>query len=56
MSIAGTSHATLSRYSHVRMDAKRRTLGEFAPRRPGRRREAERMEHVPAFLQAAMVQ
>jgi hypothetical protein len=42
MSIAGhVSRAMLSRYSHVRMEAKRRALDEIAARQRGRR-EAQR--------------
>jgi hypothetical protein len=38
MSIAGhVSRAMLSRYSHVRMEAKRRALDEIAARQRGRR-------------------
>jgi len=46
MSIAGhVSRAMLSRYSHVRMEAKRRALGEIAARQRGareRRKEGSR--------------
>jgi integrase len=50
MSIAGhVSRAMLSRYSHVRMEAKRRALDEVAARQPTadekRKEEAERGEH-----------
>jgi hypothetical protein len=62
MSIAGhVSRAMLSRYSHVRMEAKRRALEEIALRQRAadkkRTVEAERMEQgAGAFLQAAVVQ
>jgi hypothetical protein len=52
MSIAGhVSRAMLSRYSHVRMEAKRRALDEIACRQrasdENRAREAERREQAP---------
>jgi len=60
MSIAGqVSRAMLSRYSHARMEAKRRALDEIAARQRAadrkRREEAERREHVPATSQAEAV-
>jgi hypothetical protein len=53
MSIAGhVSRAMLSRYSHVRMEAKRRALGEIAARQRAadeeRKAEAERRLHAAA--------
>ncbi|MGA2772265.1 MAG: hypothetical protein ABSG26_15735 [Bryobacteraceae bacterium] len=49
----------LSRYSHVRMDAKRRALDEIAARRCAadekRKKEAEQRQ-VTAEAQAAVVQ
>lgn len=61
MSIAGhVSRAMLSRYSHVRMEAKRRALDEIAARQRAedekRREEAERREHEAEVSQAEMVQ
>ena len=62
MSIAGrVSRAMLSRYSHVRMEAKRRALDEIVTRQcaPDDKRsaKAERMEQgAGASLQAAAVQ
>ena len=60
MSIAGhVSRAMLSRYSHVRMEAKRRALDEIAARQRAadqkRREEAEQREQVPAASQAQAV-
>jgi hypothetical protein len=60
MSIAGhVSLAMLSRYSHVRMDAKRRALDEIAARRCAadekRKKEAEQRQ-VTAEAQSAVVQ
>jgi integrase len=60
MSIAGhVSRAMLSRYSHVRMEAKRRALDEIATRQNSadeqRNAEAERREHGPT-RKAAVVQ
>jgi integrase len=58
MSIAGhVSRAMLSRYSHVRMEAKRRALDEIAARQraadENRQKEAERLDQAtPAKLQA----
>jgi hypothetical protein len=61
MSIAGhVSRAMLSRYSHVRMEAKRRAHDEIAarPNAAGeeRKEEAERQEDAATASQAAMVQ
>jgi hypothetical protein len=61
MSIAGhVSRAMLSRYSHVRMEAKRRALDEIATRQRAaderRNEEAERREKVATASQAAVVQ
>lgn len=57
MSIGGhVSRAMLSRYSHVRMEAKRRALDEIAARRraAGEKREnAQRQERVAAACQPA---
>ena len=61
MSIAGhVSRAMLSRYSHVRMEAKRRALDEIAVRQRAadekRKEKAERLEQAAAVLQSALVQ
>ena len=62
MSIAGhVSRAMLSRYSHVRMEAKRRALDEIAARQRAadekRRNEAERKQQASmASLSGATVQ
>ena len=60
MSIAGhVSRAMLSRYSHVRMEAKRRALDEIAACQRAadekRREDAERQQQV-AISQSAVVQ
>ena len=50
----------LSRYSHVRMEAKRRAVDEIAARQCAadekRREEAERQEQAATASQAEMVQ
>jgi len=56
MSIAGhVSRAMLSRYSHVRMEAKRRALDEIAARQRGaddkRKEEAERRQEPAVVTQ-----
>jgi regulator of PEP synthase PpsR (kinase-PPPase family) len=61
MGIAGhVSRAMLSRYSHVRMEAKRRALDEIAARQRGaderRTVEAERHQQAPTLAQSAVVQ
>jgi integrase len=61
MSIAGhVSRAMLSRYSHVRMEAKRRALDEIAARQTSaeekRRKDADRQEKAAAASQSAAVQ
>src|SRR6266567_3003629 len=61
MSIAGhVSRAMLSRYSHVRMEAKRRALDEIAVRQrtadEKRSAKAERMEEAAVVSQALLVQ
>ncbi|MCL5742904.1 MAG: site-specific integrase [Acidobacteria bacterium] len=61
MSIAGhVSHAMLHRYSHVRMEAKRRALEEIAARQRAadekRRAEAERLEQADAASETVAVQ
>ena len=61
MSIAGhVSRAMLSRYSHVRMEAKRRALDEIAARQRAadekRKTESERRERAAVVLHAAMLQ
>ncbi len=61
MSIAGhVSRAMLSRYSHVRMEAKRRALHEIATRQKAgdekRRKEPERREQAPSLTQLEIVQ
>ncbi len=60
MSIAGhVSRAMLSRYSHVRMEAKRRALDEIATRQRDaderREEEAERREQSAAVSQSTVV-
>jgi hypothetical protein len=60
MDIAGhVSRAMLSRYSHVRMEAKRRALDEIAPRRRAadekRKQEIERLQ-VAISPQSAVIQ
>jgi integrase len=61
MSIAGhVSRAMLSRYSHVRMEAKRRALDEIATRQKAadekRQKEAERLEQAPILTQLEAIQ
>jgi len=61
MSIAGhVSSAMLSRYSHVRMEAKRRALDEIAARQrtadEKRKAEAERRQQAAVASQATVVQ
>jgi len=61
MSIAGhVSRAMLSRYSHVRMEAKRRDLDEIASRQNAadekRKVDAERRELAGAASQSAVIQ
>jgi hypothetical protein len=61
MSIAGhVSREMLSRYSHVRMEAKRRALDEIATRQntadEKRGKDAERREQVAVLSQSASVQ
>ncbi len=61
MSIAGhVSRAMLSRYSHVRIEAKRRALDEIAARQRAadekRRGEPERLQQTAMALQSALVQ
>ena len=61
MSIAGhVSREMLSRYSHVRMEAKRRALDEIATRQntadEKRGKGAERREQVAVLSQSASVQ
>ena len=60
MSIAGhVSRAMLSRYSHVRMEAKRRALDEIAARQRAadekRKEEDKRREQAAAAVQSAVV-
>jgi integrase len=60
MSIAGhVSRAMLSRYSHVRMEAKRRALDEIASRQRAadekRKEEAEQRKHASAAVEAVAV-
>jgi hypothetical protein len=54
------SRAMLSRYSHVRMEAKRRALDEIATRQraadENRKAEAERLEQVAALRESMVVQ
>ena len=61
MSIAGhVSRAMLSRYSHVRMEAKRRALDQIAARQRGadekRKTEAERQQREAEVYQLAALQ
>ena len=61
MSIAGhVSRAMLSRYSHVRMDAKRRALDEIATRQRAadekRKAEAERQQQTLMADQSVAIQ
>jgi integrase len=61
MSIAGhVSRAMLSRYSHVRMEAKRRALDEIAARQRAadekRKGEAERQQRAAVVSQSAVIQ
>ena len=61
MSIAGhVSRAMLSRYSHVRMEAKRRALDEIAARQRSaderRKAETERQQAAASASQSALVQ
>ena len=61
MSIAGhVSRAMLSRYSHVRMEAKRRALDEIATRQNAadekRQKEAERQQEAATACQSAVIQ
>ena len=61
MSIAGhVSRAMLARYSHVRMEAKRRALDEIAPRQRAadekRKPETERRERDAVACQSMVVQ
>ena len=61
MSIAGrVSRAMLSRYSHVRMEAKRRALDEIATRQitadEMRKVEVQRLEQAEAVSQSAAIQ
>jgi predicted FMN-binding regulatory protein PaiB len=61
MTIAGhVSRAMLSRYSHVRMEAKRRALDETATRQivadEKRQKEAERQQPDTVASQPALIQ
>lgn len=61
MSIAGhVSRAMLSRYSHVRMEAKRRALDDIAARQRAadekRNEEAERQQPVTAAPETVLIQ
>jgi hypothetical protein len=61
MSIAGhVSRAMLSRYSHVRMEAKRRALDEIAARQRAadekRKEEAERREQGAVATEPLVLQ
>jgi hypothetical protein len=61
MAIAGhVSRAMLSRYSHVRMEAKRRALDEIAARQrvadEKRKSEAEQRDQAAVVSQPAMIQ
>ena len=61
MSIAGhVSRAMLSRYSHVRMEAKRRALDEIATRQRAadekREKEAKLQQQASVIAQSPVVQ
>lgn len=61
MGIAGhISRAVLSRYPHVRMEAKRRALDEIAARQRAadekRKEEAERRQQADIASQSAVIQ
>jgi hypothetical protein len=60
MSIAGhVSRAMLSRYSHVRMETKRRALDEIASRQSAadeKRKEEERRQQATAVSPSVVVQ
>jgi integrase len=61
MSIAGhVSRAMLSRYSHVRMEAKRRALDEIAARQRAadekRKQELERVQQSAAVIPSVLIQ
>ena len=61
MNIAGhVSRAMLSRYSHVRMEAKRRALDEIAARQNAadkkRKEESKRQQRAETASQSAVVQ
>jgi integrase len=61
MDIAGhVSRAMLSRYSHLRMEAKRRALDEIAARQNAadekRKDDADRREQAAVLSQSAVVQ
>ena len=61
MNIAGhVSRAMLSRYSHVRMEAKRRALDEIAARQRAadekRKDDAQRQEHAAVVSPVAAIQ
>jgi hypothetical protein len=61
MSIAGhVSRAMLSRYSHVRMEAKQRALDEVAARQRAadekRKEKAERLEQAAVAIPSPVVQ
>ena len=61
MSIAGhVSRAMLSRYSHVRMEAKRRALDEVATRQRDadakRIEEAQRQQEATVFPESSVIQ
>jgi hypothetical protein len=60
MSIAGhVSRAMLSRYSHVRMEAKRRALDEIATRQrtaDTKRQEAAKQQEAAEAAQSVLVQ
>ena len=61
MNIAGhVSRAMLSRYSHVRMEAKRRALDEIAARQCAadekRKKEAEHQQAAAVVCQSAVIQ
>jgi len=61
MSIVGhLSRAMLSRYSHVRMEVKRRALGEIAARQraadENRRKDAEKQRPAAGASESAVLQ
>ena len=58
--LSGLKRAMLSRYSHVRMEAKRRALDEVARRQRAadgkRKQEAERRQHPAVVSESVLLQ